>query len=93
MANNNSARKRIEIAKRNQLINKFYKSSTKTLIKTYLKNVEIYNHSQNLIERKIAQNSLSNLYSLLDKGVKKNVFHRNNASRKKSRLSAFLKIT
>jgi ribosomal protein S20 len=34
---------------------------------------------------------LSSVYSLIDKGTKKNVFHKNAASRKKSKLAAALK--
>jgi small subunit ribosomal protein S20 len=37
MANNKSAKKRIEINKRNRLRNRFYKSSVRTLIKLFLK--------------------------------------------------------
>lgn len=93
MANNKSARKRIEINKRNRLVNKFYKSSTKTLIKNYLTAIAICKDSQNKFENEKAQDNLSLVYSLLDKGVKKNVFHRNTAARKKSRLAALLKVT
>ena len=42
MANNKSAEKRIEITKRNRLKNRFYKSSVKTLIKAFLKELGIY---------------------------------------------------
>ena len=39
MANNKSAEKRIEITKRNRLRNRFYKSSVRTLIKVFLKDL------------------------------------------------------
>ena len=42
MANNKSAKKRIEITKRNLLQNRFYKSSVRTLIKVFLKDLDIY---------------------------------------------------
>lgn len=93
MANNKSARKRIDINKRNRLKNRFYKSSVRTLIKVFLKKVEIYNNSQDPIDKKNAQEILSSVYSLIDKGTKKNVFHQNAAARKKSRLATSLKIT
>ena len=47
MANNKSAEKRIEINKRNRLRNRFYKSSVRTLIKIFFKDLEIYKTSQN----------------------------------------------
>ena len=43
MANNTSAKKRIIITKRNNIQNRFYKSSVKTLTKKFLKDLEIYN--------------------------------------------------
>ena len=48
MANNKSAEKRIEINRRNRLRNRFYKSSVRTLIKVFFKDLEIYKVSQNL---------------------------------------------
>ena len=47
MANNKSAKKRIIITKRNNLQNRFYKSSVKTLTKRFLKDLEIYKTSKN----------------------------------------------
>lgn len=41
-------------------------------------------------EAKKAQEALKEAYSKLDKAVKTNVLHKNNASRRKSRLSALL---
>ena len=41
MANNPSAKKRILINKRNRLQNRFYKSTVRTLIKLFLKQVEL----------------------------------------------------
>ena len=92
MANNKSAQKRIEITKRNRLRNRFYKSSVRTLTKVLLRNIETYKNSQNSRDKEKAQELLSSVYSLIDKGTKKNVFHRNTAARKKSRLAASLKI-
>ena len=42
MANNKSAKKRIEINKRNRLRNRYYKSSVRTLIKIFFQNLEAY---------------------------------------------------
>lgn len=91
MANNSSASKRILINERNRLQNRFYKSSVRTLIKLFSKQLEIYQDSQNKEDKAKAQKILNSTYSLIDKGCKKNVFHRNRAARKKSQLAARLK--
>ena len=91
MANNKSAKKRIETNKRNRLINKYYKTSVKTLIKFFFANLEIYKDSKNLEDQKKVQEILNSVYSLIDKGTKKNIFHKNMAARKKAKLSAYLK--
>lgn len=91
MANNKSAEKRIEINKRNRLRNRFYKSSVRTLIKVFLKDLEIYKTSKNPEDKKKLQEILSSVYSLMDKATKKNIFHKNAAARKKARLAGYLK--
>ena len=91
MANTKSAEKRIEINERNRLKNRFYKSSVRTLIKVFLKDLEIYKNSKNLEKKKNAQELLNSIYSLIDKGTKKNVFKKNTAARKKAKLAAYLK--
>lgn len=91
MANNKSAEKRIQIAKRNRLQNRYYKTSVRTLIKTFFQNLEIYKSSQNPEDKENLQKVLSSVYSMIDKGTKKNVYHRNTAARKKSQLAAYLK--
>ena len=91
MANNKSALKRILITKRNRLENRFYKSSVKTLTKMFLKEIEAYKSSKNDANKQKAQKILNSAYSLIDKSSKKNVFHKNTAARKKSKLAAQLK--
>lgn len=91
MANNKSAEKRIEINRRNRLRNRFYKSSVRTLMKVFFKYLEIYKSSQNLEDKEKVKKLLSSVYSLIDKGTKKNVFHKNAAAKKKARLAAYLK--
>ena len=91
MANNKSAQKRININKRNRLENKFYKTSVKTLTKVLLKRTIFPNIPQNLIGKEELQNLLNSSYSLIDKGTKKKVFHKNRAARKKSQLAKSLK--
>ena len=92
MANNKSAKKRIEINKRNRLQNKYYKTSVRTLIKLFFINLEIYKESQNADDKQKLQEILSSIYSLMDKGTKKNIFHKNMAARKKAKLAAYLKV-
>jgi small subunit ribosomal protein S20 len=91
MANNKSAEKRININERDRLRNRFYKSSVRTLIKTFFKYLEVYKISKNPEDKEKLQKVLSSVYSLIDKGTKKNVFHKNAAARKKSKLAAYLK--
>lgn len=93
MANNKSAKKRIETNKRNRLRNKYYKTSVKTLIKFFFANLEIYKDSKNLEDQKKVQEILNSVYSIIDKGTKKNIFHKNMAARKKAKLSAYLKAS
>jgi small subunit ribosomal protein S20 len=93
MANNKSAEKRILINKRNRLQNRFYKSSVRTLTKIFLKNLQVYKLSGNPEDKEKAKSKLNNVYSLIDKATKKNVFHKNTAARKKSKLASQLKIT
>lgn len=87
MANNKSAKKRILIAKRNRLQNRFYKSSVKTLTKMFLISLENYKINNTDESKQKAQSLLNSVYSLIDKGTKRNVFHKNTAARKKSKLA------
>ena len=91
MANNKSAKKRILISKRNNLQNRFYKSSVRTLTKKFLKDLEVYKNSKNPEQKEKLTKMLGSVYSLIDKGTKRNVFHRNTAARKKAQLAAYLK--
>jgi len=86
MANTKSAKKRILTTERNRLQNRFYKSTVRTLTKVFLNNLEIYKTTPTDENKKKVQNLLNSVYSLIDKGCKKNVFHKNTAARKKSQL-------
>lgn len=92
MANSKSAQKRIEINKRNRLRNKYYKTSVRTLIKLFFTNLELYKISKNSKDKEQLDKILSSIYSLIDKGTKKNIFHKNMAARKKAKLAAYLKV-
>ena len=91
MANIKSAEKRIRTTERNRFQNRFYKSSVRTLMKTFFKNLELYRVSQTPEDKEKVQKILNLVYSLIDKGTKKNIFHKNAAARKKSKLAAHLK--
>ena len=93
MANNKSAKKRIQIAERNRLINKSYKSTVKTLTKKTLESCEKYNKDPNEDNKNLVQTNLNKAYSLIDKAVKKNVLHKNNGANKKSKINNSVKTT
>lgn len=86
MANTKSARKRIVTNKRNRLQNRYYKTSVRTLTKVFLKTLE----DQTPESKEKLQTTLNLIYSFLDKGTKKNVFHKNTAARQKARLASRL---
>jgi len=91
MANSKSAEKRIDINKRNRLRNKYYKTSVRTLIKLFFKHLDLYKTSKNPDEKQKLNELLSSIYSMMDKGTKKNIFHKNTTARKKARLAMYLK--
>jgi small subunit ribosomal protein S20 len=91
VANSKSAIKRIEIAERNRLRNKSYKSSVKTLMKKYFTAVEAYSTNPDSESLELVNQRMSEAYSKIDKAVKRNVLHKNNGARKKSRLAKALK--
>ena len=91
MTNNKSAEKRVDISKRNRLRNRYYKTSVRTLTKLFFKNLEIYKEEQSNESKKTLKTILSSIYSFLDKGTKRNIFHKNTAARKKSRLAYYLR--
>ena len=93
VANNKSAKKRIQIAERNRLINKAYKSTVRTLTKKTLENCEKYKKDPNEDNKILVTTSLNKAFSLIDKAVKKNVIHKNNGANRKSRINNFVKIT
>ena len=74
MANSKSSEKRIQTNERNRLQNRLYKSSVRTLTKTFLKDLEIYKNSQDPQIKEKLQKGLNSVYSLIDKGTKKMFF-------------------
>lgn len=83
MTKNLSAIKRDQISLRNNLNNKNYKSSIKTLFKKAL--VEINNEDSVLNDK--VNLLISKVYSKIDKAIKKGVIPKNSGARKKSLLA------
>lgn len=88
-------RKIVKQNKRNRIINRRYTSTIKTLSKLFtkkIKNLTAENVDKLTIKTETAK-VLVNLYSIIDKAVKKGVIHKNTAARKKSRVGKiFVKL-
>lgn len=91
MANIKSAKKRIQIAERNRLQNKSYKSAVRTLMKKYFAAVNDYAANPTPEKEQQVEQAMSAAYSKIDKAVKVKALHRNNGARKKARLAKALK--
>jgi len=91
VANIKSAIKRVQIAERNRLRNKSYKSAVKTLVKSYLAAVSSYAANPSPEAMQEVQQRMASAYSKIDKAVKRGVLHRNTGDRKKARLARALK--
>ncbi len=88
-------RKSLKINLRNRLINRRYKSGIKTIsknIKRFLKDLQKEDLNNISLEKKaLIEKEKNKFFSIVDKAVKKNIFHKNKAARKKSRMIKFLK--
>ncbi len=84
MANNNSAKKRIKVNKRNQRRNNIFKSRIKTFTKKYLSSVQNYKTDKTDDTFLQVKNSLKTILSQLDKAGKRHVYHKNTIARRKS---------
>jgi small subunit ribosomal protein S20 len=84
MANSAQARKRARQAEKHRIHNKSRKSAVRTAIKKVIATIQDGNKEE-------AQNAYQSMTSIIDKAVKVNLVHRNNAARQKSRLSARIK--
>ncbi len=91
MANIKSAIKRVEIAERNRLRNKSYKSAVKTLTKKYLAAVSSYAASPSPELEQAVKLTQAAAYSKIDKAVKRGALHPNTGARKKSLIARTLK--
>ena len=91
MANNNSSKKRIEIAERNRLRNRSYKSALRTLMKRCFTACSSYSQEPGAEGRAAVQSTMNAAFSKIDKAVKVGVLHRNTGANQKSRLSSAVK--
>ncbi len=91
MANIKSAIKRVQIAERNRLRNKAYKSAVRTLSKKYFQAVDAYASEPSPDAEGQVKETWSAAVSKIDKAVKRGVYHRNAGNRKKSRLHRYYK--
>jgi small subunit ribosomal protein S20 len=91
VANIKSAIKRIQVAERNRVRNKTYRSAVKTLTKRYLTALDVYATDPSPETLGFVQKELSATFSKIDKAIKRGVLHRNAGARRKSRLSKALK--
>lgn len=86
MANIKSAKKRIKVIAKKTMRNKIIKSTTKTAVKKFAVALEANNAAE-------AKDALKGAIKAIDKAASKGVYHKNTASRKKSRLTkAYNKI-
>jgi small subunit ribosomal protein S20 len=89
-------RKVVTQNKRNRLINRRYTSTIKTLSKLFTSKIKSLLTSNTTSEEvptlKVETKKLvKNLYSMIDKAVKKGVIHKNTAARKKSKIGLMSK--
>ena len=91
VANNKSSKKRIEIAERNRLRNRTYKSALRTLMKRCFTACTAYAQEPGDDAKVAVQSTMAAAFSKIDKAVKVGVLHRNTGANQKSRLSLAVK--
>ena len=91
VANNKSSKKRIQIAERNRLENRLYKSALRTLTKRCLTACSSYSEKPGDEAKASIQSSMNAAFSKIDKAVKRGVLHRNAGAHQKSRISSAVK--
>lgn len=90
-------RKIVTQNKRNRIINRRYSSTIKTLLKLFLYKVKSLTATNVTLDPEMIQKIkeqliplVNNLYSIIDKAIKKDVIHKNTAARKKSRIGKII---
>ncbi len=84
MPNKKSAERRVKIAERNRLYNRYWTSRCKTAVKRLLDSVEAK-------DTEAAHKNFNIAQSVIDKAVVKGVMHKNTASRRKELMSRRMK--
>ena len=84
MPNKKSAERRVRIAERNRLYNRYWTTRCKTALKRLMEAVESK-------DSEAAAKSFNVAQSVIDKAVVKGVMHRNTASRRKELMARHLK--
>ena len=84
LPNKKSAKKRVQVAEKNRIYNRFWKTRCKNAVKKVLEAVE-------LKDTELATKKLNEAQGVLDKAVVKGVVHRNTASRRKAMIAARFK--
>ncbi len=84
MPNKKSAERRVKIAERNRLYNRYWTSRCKTAVKRLLDSVEAK-------DTEAAHKNFDIAQSVIDKAVVKGVMHKNTASRRKELMSRRMK--
>jgi small subunit ribosomal protein S20 len=82
-------RKVVTQNKRNRIINRRYSTTIKSLSKLFLNKVTLIDSTDASNKENLKQEMaliINNLYSIIDKAVKKGVIHKNTAARKKSKI-------
>ncbi len=80
-----SAKKRVEVAERNRLRNRYWKSSVRTARSKVEEVLETAKSGEG-----DAQTALNEAFSVIDKAISKGVLHRNTGARRKARLTVLL---
>ncbi len=76
MANHKSAKKRIRQSAKKRVANRYYKKSTRTFIQNF----------REMEEKEKAMEFLPKVVSMIDKLVKRNLWHKNKGANLKSKL-------
>ena len=85
MINNLNTKKAVNVNLRNRLINRRYKIKIKALTLKFKNELKLIKEPSKIK----CQLLLNNLYSLWDKTIKKNIYHKNKAKRKKAQIMAY----
>ena len=84
MPNKQSAKRRVRVAERNRLYNRYWTSRCKNAVKKFLESVDAG-------DGEAAAKNFDEAQSVIDKAVVKGVMHRNTATRRKKLMARGLK--